>query len=112
MAQERIGFIGTGIMGKPMARNLREAGYSLIVHIRTKAKALELPDRGAKWVGSPADVTKGSDVVITCFTDTPDVKEEFLGQNGVIETASRGLICLDMSTISPADTSLCKREDR
>ena len=112
MAQERIGFIGTGIMGKPMARNLQEAGYSLIVHSRTKSNARELRDRGVKWVGNPADATKGSDVVITCFTDTPDVKEVLLGQNGVIETTSRGLICLDMSTISPAATSLCKREGR
>ncbi|MBW7992656.1 MAG: NAD(P)-dependent oxidoreductase [Planctomycetes bacterium] len=104
MAKERIGFIGTGIMGKPMARNLQEAGYSLTVHSRTKAKARELLDRGAKWVGSPAELAKESDLVITCVTDTPDVKEVLLGQNGVIETASKGLICVDMSTISPAAT--------
>ena len=104
MAKERIGFIGTGIMGKPMARNLQEAGYSLTVHSRTKAKARGLLDRGAKWVESPAELAKESDVVITCVTDTPDVKEVLLGQNGVIETASRGLICVDMSTISPAAT--------
>lgn len=104
MAKERIGFIGTGIMGKPMARNLQEAGYSLTVHSRTKAKARELLDRGAQWVESPAELAKESDVVITCVTDTPDVKEVLLGQNGVIETASRGLICVDMSTISPAAT--------
>ena len=104
MAKERIGFIGTGIMGKPMARNLQEAGYSLTVHSRTKAKARELLDRGAQWVESPAELAKESDVVITCVTDTPDVKEVLLGQNGVIKTASRGLICVDMSTISPAAT--------
>jgi 2-hydroxy-3-oxopropionate reductase len=104
MAKERIGFIGTGIMGKPMARNLQEAGYSLTVHSRTKAKAEALLDRGADWVESPADVAKKSDIVITCVTDTPDVKEVLLGQNGVIETAAKGLICVDMSTISPAAT--------
>ena len=104
MAKERIGFIGTGIMGKPMARNLQEAGYSLTVHSRTKAKAEALLDRGADWVESPADVAKKSDVVITCVTDTPDVKDVLLGQNGVIETAAKGLICVDMSTISPAAT--------
>jgi len=76
MAKERIGFIGTGIMGKPMARNLQEAGYSLTVHSRTKTKARELLDRGAKWVGRPADVTKDCDVVITCVTDTPDCYRE------------------------------------
>ena len=104
MAKERIGFIGTGIMGKPMAGNLQEAGYSLTVHSRTKAKAQELLDGGAKWVESPAEIAKESDVVITCVTDTPDVKEVLLGQNGVIETAAKGLICVDMSTISPAAT--------
>jgi len=104
MAKERIGFIGTGIMGKPMAENLQEAGYSLTVHSRTKAKAEALLDRGADWVESPADVAKKSDVVITCVTDTPDVKDVLLGQNGVIETAAKGLICVDMSTISPAAT--------
>ncbi|MDT8301889.1 MAG: NAD(P)-dependent oxidoreductase [Sedimentisphaerales bacterium] len=104
MAKERIGFIGTGIMGKPMAGNLQEAGYSLTIHSRTKAKAEELINRGARWVKSPADVAKESDVVITCVTETPDVKEVLLGQNGVNETASKGLICVDMSTISPAAT--------
>lgn len=104
MAKERIGFIGTGIMGKPMARNLQDAGYSLTVHSRIKAKAKELLDRGAKWVGSPAELAKESDIVITCVTDTPDVKEVLLGQNGVIDTAASGLICVDMSTISPAAT--------
>lgn len=112
MAQERSGFIGTGIMGKLMALNLQEAGYSLIVDSRTKSKARELRDRGVKWVGSPADVTKGSDVVITCFIDTPDFKEVLLDQNGVIETASRVLICVDMSTMSPPAISLCKRGGR
>ena len=112
MAKERIGFIGTGIMGKPMARILQEAGCSLTVHSRTKAKARELLDRGAKWVGSPAELAKESDVVITCVTDTPDVKEVLLGQNGVIETASKGLTCVDMSTISLTATSLCKRGGR
>jgi len=104
MSKESIGFIGTGIMGKPMARNLLRAGYSLTVYSRTKSKARQLLDEGAAWAGSPADVAGDSDVVITCVTDTPDVKGLLLGENGVIETASRGLICVDMSTISPAAT--------
>jgi len=104
MSKESIGFIGTGIMGKPMARNLLRAGYSLTVYSRTKSKARQLLDEGAAWAGSPADVAGDSDVVITCVTDTPDVKGVLLGENGVIETASRGLICVDMSTISPAAT--------
>jgi len=104
MSKERIGFIGTGIMGKPMACNLLEAGYSLTVHNRTKAKAKTILDKGADWAASPADIAKGRDVVITCVTDTPDVKEILLGENSVIEAAERGLICVDMSTISPAVT--------
>ena len=104
MSKERIGFIGTGIMGKPMACNLLEAGYSLTVHNRTKAKAKTILDKGADWAASPADIAKGRDVVITCVTDTPDVKEVLLGENSVIEAADRGLICVDMSTISPAVT--------
>jgi 3-hydroxyisobutyrate dehydrogenase len=104
MPSERIGFIGTGIMGKPMAGNLLKAGYSVTVHNRTKAKVEELLSKGATWADSPAEVTKDSDVVITCVPDTPDVKQVLLGENGVIDAARDGLICVDMSTISPAAT--------
>jgi 3-hydroxyisobutyrate dehydrogenase-like beta-hydroxyacid dehydrogenase len=104
MAGERIGFIGTGIMGKPMTLNLLRAGYSVTVHNRTKSRAQELLSEGAVWANSPAEVTKNSDVVITCVPDTPDVKQVLLGENGVIEAAREGLICVDMSTISPSAT--------
>jgi len=104
MAKERIGFVGTGIMGKPMAYNLLKAGYSLTVHNRTKTKAKPLLDEGAAWGGSPADIAKDSDIVITCVTDTPDVREVLLGENSIIEAAKGGLICIDMSTISPTAT--------
>ncbi|MHC4192849.1 MAG: NAD(P)-dependent oxidoreductase, partial [Planctomycetota bacterium] len=104
MANERIGFIGTGIMGKPMTLNLLKAGYSVTVHNRTKSRTQELLSEGAVWADSPAEVTKNSDVVITCVPDTPDVKQVLLGENGVIETAREGLICVDMSTISPSAT--------
>ena len=104
MSKERIGFIGTGIMGAPMARNLLKAGYSVTVHNRTKAKAKKLLAEGAAWAASPAQVAQNSDVVITCVTDTPDVKQVLLGENGVVEAAKPGLICVDMSTISPAAT--------
>ncbi|MGD2093414.1 MAG: NAD(P)-dependent oxidoreductase [Phycisphaerales bacterium] len=104
MAEQRIGFIGTGIMGGPMARNLLKAGYPLTVHSRTKAKAQQLLNEGAVWAESPAEVAKHSDIVITCVTDTPDVQEVLLSKNGVIESAREGLICIDMSTISPAAT--------
>ena len=104
MSGQRVGFIGTGIMGAPMARNLLVAGYTLAVYTRTKAKAQKLLGQGAVWADSPAAAALGSDVVITCVTDTPDVEQVLVGPNGVIETASPGLICVDMSTISPAAT--------
>jgi 3-hydroxyisobutyrate dehydrogenase len=104
MAGERIGFIGIGIMGEPMARNLLHAGYPLIVHTRTKARAEALLQEGAKWAETPADLARASDVVITCVTDTPDVQAVLLGDGGVVEAAREGLICIDMSTISPAET--------
>ncbi len=104
MACEKIGFIGTGIMGKPMAHNLLKAGYKVAVHNRTKAKADHLIAGGAAWADSPADVAKDSNIVITCLPDTPDVEQVLLGQKGVIEAAKPGLICIDMSTISPAAT--------
>lgn len=104
MACEKIGFIGTGIMGAPMAHNLLKAGYKVAVHNRTKAKADHLIAGGAAWADSPADVAKDSNIVITCLPDTPDVEQVLLGQKGVIEAAKPGLICIDMSTISPAAT--------
>lgn len=104
MAKKTVGFIGIGIMGKPMAHNLLKAGYSVTVHNRTKSKAQQLLSQGAAWAASPADVAGRSDVVITCVTDTPDVRAVLLGQNGVIEAAGPGLICVDMSTISPSAT--------
>jgi len=104
MASERIGFIGMGIMGLPMSINLLKAGYSVTVNTRTKAKADKAIQAGASWADTPADVTKVSDVVITCVTDTPDVQQVLIAENGVIEAARPGLICIDMSTISPAAT--------
>ena len=104
MADERIGFIGTGIMGEPMVRNLLKAGFRLTINNRTKQKAEKLLSEGAKWADNPAQVAKDSDVVITCVPDTPDVKMVLLGKAGVIEGARAGLICIDMSTISPAVT--------
>jgi len=102
--QERIGFVGTGIMGEPMAWNLLHAGYPLTVHTRTRSRAQALLDEGARWSDTPRDLAQVSDVVITCVTDTPDVQAVLLGPAGVIEAAREGLICIDMSTISPAET--------
>ena len=104
MAKEKIGFIGTGIMGAPMVRNLLKAGYHITVHNRTKAKAEQLLSQGACWAESPAEVAQSSDCLITCVTDTADVRQVLVGERGVIETARSGLICIDMSTISPSAT--------
>ena len=104
MAKQGLGFIGTGIMGGPMTRNLLKAGYAVTVHNRTKAKADALLAEGADWAQTPADVARHSDMVITCVPDTPDVRQVLLGKNGVMEAARPGLICVDMSTVSPAAT--------
>ena len=104
MPKEAIGFIGTGIMGLPMAHNLLRADYPLIVHNRTKAKAESLLTAGATWADNAADAARNSDIVITCVPDTPNVKDVLIGENGVIEAAKPGLICVDMSTISPSVT--------
>ncbi len=104
MAKEKIGFIGTGIMGRPMVSNLLKAGYSVTVHNRTKSRAQEVLSEGAAWADSAAKAADVSDVVITCVPDTPDVRQVLIGENGVIEGAREGLICVDMSTISPSAT--------
>jgi len=104
MAKGRIGFIGTGIMGLPMAHNLLRAGYPLTVHNRTKAKTESLLTAGASWATTTADLARNSEIVITCVPDTPDVRQILLGEKGVIKAARPGLTCIDMSTISPTAT--------
>ncbi|MEE9179730.1 MAG: NAD(P)-dependent oxidoreductase [Vicinamibacteria bacterium] len=97
----RIGFIGLGIMGRPMAENLLKAGFSLTVHNRTRSKERPLADAGATVAASAAEVAARSDVVITMVPDTPDVEAALLGPKGVHEAARPGLLVVDMSTISP-----------
>jgi 3-hydroxyisobutyrate dehydrogenase len=104
MAQDKVGFIGMGIMGKPMALNLLKAGYHLTIHSRTKARAEAVLAEGAIWADTSAETAAACDVLITCVPDTPDVRDVLLGPAGVIEGAKSGLICVDMSTISPAAT--------
>jgi 2-hydroxy-3-oxopropionate reductase len=99
---KRIGFIGLGLMGKPMARNLMKAGYSLSVHNRSRGPVDELAAEGATAASSPKEVAQQADVVITCLPDSPDVEQVVLGPNGVIEGARPGMTVIDMSTIAPA----------
>jgi len=97
----KIGFIGLGIMGKPMAKNLIKAGFPLTVWNRTASKMKELIEMGANGASSPKEVAEKSNVIITMLTDSPDVEEVILGPSGVIEGVKRGSIVIDMSTISP-----------
>jgi 2-hydroxy-3-oxopropionate reductase len=99
---ERIGFIGLGIMGKPMAANLLQDGYALVVHNRSREAVQELGARGAVAADSPRAVAEGSDIVITMLPDSPDVETVVLGPAGVVEGVREGMLLIDMSTISPA----------
>ncbi|MGH7275693.1 MAG: 2-hydroxy-3-oxopropionate reductase [Candidatus Rokuibacteriota bacterium] len=96
-----VGFIGLGIMGRPMAKNLLKAGYQLIVHSRSRGPVDEIVKAGAKAGASPRDVAAQCDVLITMLPNSPDVELVVLGRNGIIEGARPGLVYADMSTISP-----------
>jgi 2-hydroxy-3-oxopropionate reductase len=99
---ERIGFIGLGAMGKPMARNLMKAGYTLNLLTRTRAKVKDLIAAGGVWYNTPKEIAQQSDVVITMLPDTPDVVQVVAGKGGVLEGARPKMLIIDMSTISPA----------
>ncbi len=101
---ERIGFIGLGVMGKPMAKNLIKAGHTLIVHSRSRAPVDELAAAGAETADSPAAVARRAAVIITMVPDTPDVDVVLTGPNGVLSALQRGAVVIDMSSISPAET--------
>ena len=96
-----VGFIGLGIMGRPMARNLLKAGYPLVVHSRSPGPVDEIVKAGAKAAGSPREVAGQCDVLITMLPSSPDVEQVALGPGGIVEGARRGLVLVDMSTISP-----------
>jgi 2-hydroxy-3-oxopropionate reductase len=96
-----VGFIGLGIMGRPMAKNLLKAGYPLIVHSRSQGPVQELVGAGAKAASTPRDVAAQCDVVIAMLPNSPDVELVALGKDGLIEGAKRGQLLADMSTISP-----------
>jgi 2-hydroxy-3-oxopropionate reductase len=100
----QVGFIGLGIMGAGMSRNLLAAGFELTVHNRTPEKMRPLAEAGAATASSPAELAATSDVVITCVSDTPDVEEVLLGDAGVLHGARPGSLVIDMSTISPSAT--------
>ena len=98
----RVGIIGLGIMGAPMARNLLRAGHPLTVHTRTRARAAGLLADGAAWADSPAALAAAVDAVVTMLPDTPAVEAVMAGPDGVLAGARAGLLAIDMSTIDPA----------
>jgi 2-hydroxy-3-oxopropionate reductase len=97
-----VGYIGLGLMGKSIARNILKAGFPLVVHNRSRAAVDELAVEGATPAFSPAEVAAQVDVVFTNLPDTPDVEQVVLGENGILAGAHPGLIWVDNSTIKPA----------
>ena len=99
-----VGFIGLGIMGQGMVRNLLKAGFEVNIWNRTAKRMDPLVEAGAKKTNSPADLASKCDIVITCVSDTPDVQEVVLSESGVIHGVKSGALLVDMSTISPQAT--------
>jgi 3-hydroxyisobutyrate dehydrogenase len=96
-----IGFIGLGLMGKPMARNLLRAGFPVVVWNRTKSKADDLVSEGAKLAADPREAAAAADVLITIVSDPPALEEVLFGKNGALEGLRRGSTLIDSSTVSP-----------
>ncbi len=100
----KLGFIGLGIMGRPMALNLRRAGHALSVYARRAASVTPLTDAGAIARRSPQEVAANADMIFIMVADTPDVEQVLFGKQGIIHGARPGSVVVDMSTISPAAT--------
>ncbi|EAC2206083.1 NAD(P)-dependent oxidoreductase [Listeria monocytogenes] len=99
---EKIGFVGTGVMGSSMAGHLLEAGYEVLVYTRTKTKAEDLLDKGALWVETPGELANKVDILISMVGYPKDVEELYLGENGFLEKLAVGTVAIDMTTSSPA----------
>jgi 2-hydroxy-3-oxopropionate reductase len=102
----KVGYIGLGLMGKSMARNILKAGFPLVVHNRSREAVEELGGEGAQIANSPKEVASQVDVVFTNLPDSPDVESVALGAEGIIEGAHEGLIYVDNSTIKPTTARL------
>lgn len=96
-----IGFIGVGVMGKSMVRNLMRNGYDVSIYTRTKEKALDVIEEGAKWCKSVKDCTKDKEVIITIVGYPKDVEEVYFGKEGILENSQKGSCVIDMTTTSP-----------
>lgn len=106
----KVGYIGLGLMGKSIARNILKAGFPVIVHNRSRAAVNELMQEGAAEAFSPRDVAAQADLIFTNLPDSPDVEQVVLGGNGIIEGASAGAVVIDNSTIKPASARLIAAE--
>ncbi|EAG6111640.1 NAD(P)-dependent oxidoreductase [Listeria monocytogenes] len=99
---EKIGFVGTGVMGSSMAGHLLEAGYEVLVYTRTKTKAEDLLEKGALWIKIPGELANKVDILISMVGYPKDVEELYLGENGFLENLAVGTVAIDMTTSSPA----------
>jgi len=106
----KVGYIGLGLMGKSIARNILKAGFPLVVHNRSRASVDELVNEGAIAADSPKEIASQVDVVFTNLPDTPDVEKVVLGENGIIEGAHDGLIYIDNSTIKPVSARMISKK--
>jgi 2-hydroxy-3-oxopropionate reductase len=106
----KVGYIGLGLMGKSIARNILKAGFPLVVHNRSRGAVDELVPEGAAAADSPREVAAQVDVVFTNLPDTPDVEQVVLGENGILEGAHEGLVYVDNSTIKPASARMISQE--
>ncbi|MGG7618657.1 NAD(P)-dependent oxidoreductase [Bacillus coreaensis] len=100
-ANSTIGFVGLGVMGKSMARNLVKAGYKVVAYTRTKEKAQDILDEGVAWFESPEAITDMADIIITMVGYPSDVEQIYLGEKGIIHTARPGSFLIDMTTSTP-----------
>src|SRR4051812_1824341 len=101
---ETVGFIGLGVMGRPMAGHILARGHAVVVHNRSRPAIDLLVAAGATAADSPADVARQCGIVITMVPDTPDVETVLTGASGVLDTLRSGSVVIDMSSISPATT--------
>lgn len=99
---KRIGFIGVGIMGKSMVRNLMKAGFEVSIYTRTKSKALDVIAEGAVWCGTIRECAAGKDAVVTMVGYPKDVQDVYFGTEGILNSADKGAYVIDMTTTSPA----------
>jgi 2-hydroxy-3-oxopropionate reductase len=109
---KKIGFIGLGIMGKPMSKNLIKAGYDLVVFDIFEKSVTEVVAEGASKGSSIKDVASQSDIIITMLPNSPQVKEVLLGPDGAIANGKKGALIIDMSSIAPLASQECEKEAR